>query len=147
MSGWHHQLDRPESEWTPGVGDGQGGLACCDSWGRKDSDTTERLNWTDLKLNHVSFRLLWPWQSLRLPFLCDDLDVFENCSRIMWNVSLVELSFCKEDHRDEVTFSTQQGFILSTGISLINSLQHPPKIYFLGFPLWSSIFTSSLSIL
>ena len=36
-----------ESEWTLGVGDGQGGLACCDSWGRKDSDTTERLNWTE----------------------------------------------------------------------------------------------------
>ena len=35
-------------EWTPGVGDGQGGLACCDSWGRKESDTTERLNWTEL---------------------------------------------------------------------------------------------------
>ena len=36
-----------KSEWTPGVGDGQGGLACCDSWGRKESDTTERLNWTE----------------------------------------------------------------------------------------------------
>ena len=47
MAGWHHQLDGYESEWTPGVGDGQGGLACWDSWGRKESDTTERLNWTD----------------------------------------------------------------------------------------------------
>ena len=37
-----------ESQWTPGVGDGQGGLACCDSWGRKESDTTERLIWSDL---------------------------------------------------------------------------------------------------
>ena len=37
-----------ESEWTPGVGDGQGGLVCCDSWGRKESDTTERLIWSDL---------------------------------------------------------------------------------------------------
>ena len=49
MAGWHHWLNGRESEWTPGVGDGQGGLACCDSWGRKESDTTERLNWTDLK--------------------------------------------------------------------------------------------------
>ena len=40
-------LDGCESEWTLGVGDGQGGLACCDSWGRKESDTTERLNWTE----------------------------------------------------------------------------------------------------
>ena len=51
MAGWHHWLDGRESEWTPGVGDGQGGLACCDSWGRKELDTTERLNWTELKIN------------------------------------------------------------------------------------------------
>ena len=47
MAGWHHWLDGHESEWTPGVGDGQGGLACCNSWGRKESDMTEPLNWTD----------------------------------------------------------------------------------------------------
>ena len=47
MAGWHHWLDERESKWTPGVGDGQGGLAWCDSWGRKESDTTERLNWTE----------------------------------------------------------------------------------------------------
>ena len=44
MVGWPHQLNEHEFVWTPGVGDGQGGLACCDSWGRKESDTTERLN-------------------------------------------------------------------------------------------------------
>ena len=43
--GWHHWINGHEFELTPGVGDGQGGLACCDSWGRKESDTTERLNW------------------------------------------------------------------------------------------------------
>ena len=48
MAGWHHRLDGHESEWTPGVGDGQGGLAWCDSWGRKESDMTEQLNWTEL---------------------------------------------------------------------------------------------------
>ena len=48
MAGWHHQLDGREFEWTPGVGDEQGGLACCDSWGRQESDTTEWLNWTEL---------------------------------------------------------------------------------------------------
>ena len=47
MAGWHHQLYGCESEWTPGVGDGQGGLACCDSWGRKESDMTKWLNWTE----------------------------------------------------------------------------------------------------
>ena len=48
MAGWHHWLDGREFEWTPGDGDGQGGLACCDSWGRKESDMTEQLNWTEL---------------------------------------------------------------------------------------------------
>ena len=47
MAGWHHWLKGHGFGWTPGVGDGQGGLACCNSWGRKESDTTERLNWTE----------------------------------------------------------------------------------------------------
>ena len=54
MAGWHHWLDGCESEWTPGVGDGQGGLACCNSWGHKESDMTERLNWTELNVALVS---------------------------------------------------------------------------------------------
>ena len=44
MAGWHHRLDAHEFGWTLGVGDGQGGLVCCDSWGRRESDTTEQLN-------------------------------------------------------------------------------------------------------
>ena len=48
MAGWHHQVDGHEFEWPPGVGDGQRGLACCDSWGHKESGTTERLKWTEL---------------------------------------------------------------------------------------------------
>ena len=48
MAGWHHWLDGHGSQGTPGVGDGQGGRACCDSWGPKELDTTERLIWSDL---------------------------------------------------------------------------------------------------
>ena len=48
MVGWHHRLNRHEFGWTPGVGDGPGGLACCSSWGLKESDVTERLNWIEL---------------------------------------------------------------------------------------------------
>ena len=46
--GWHHQLNGHEFEYTPGVGEGQGDLACCIPWGHKESDTTEWLNWTEL---------------------------------------------------------------------------------------------------
>ena len=48
MAGWHHQLDGHEFKWTPGAGDGQGGLVCCDSWGLEELDTTEPLNWTEV---------------------------------------------------------------------------------------------------
>ena len=48
MAGWHHWFNGRESQWTPGVGDGQGGLAYCDSWCRIESNTTEQLNWSDL---------------------------------------------------------------------------------------------------
>ena len=58
MAGRHHWLDGHESEWTPRVGDGKGGLASCDSWGRKESDTTEWLNWTELIL-------MLRWRTLR----------------------------------------------------------------------------------
>ena len=46
---WHHWLNGHGIGWTPGAGDGQGGLACCGSWRRKESDTTEQLHWTELK--------------------------------------------------------------------------------------------------
>ena len=48
MVGWHHRLDEHGFGWISGVGDGQGGLVCCDSWGLKESDMTEELNWTEL---------------------------------------------------------------------------------------------------
>ena len=61
MVGWHHWLNGHEFELTPGVGDGQGGLACWYSWGCKESDTTEQLNWTELNwgANIISTWLEW----------------------------------------------------------------------------------------
>jgi len=58
MAGWHHWLHGRDSQWTLGVGDRQGGLACCDSWGRKESDTTEQLIWSDLMGPDASFCIL-----------------------------------------------------------------------------------------
>ena len=47
MIGWHHRFNRHESEQAPGVGDRQESLSCCSPWGYKESDTTEKLNWTE----------------------------------------------------------------------------------------------------
>ena len=74
MAGWHHWLNGRESEWTPGVCEGQGGLACCNSWSRKESDTTKRLNWTELNyvdsigvVHHYINFLLWVTDDLAGP--------------------------------------------------------------------------------
>ena len=70
MSGWHHWLNGLEFEWTQGVGDGQGGLACCDSWGLKESDTTEGLNRIELNEHSLALPFLgmnenWPFLALQ----------------------------------------------------------------------------------
>ena len=92
MVGWCHWLNGHEFKQAPGVGDGQGVLACCSPWGHKESDMTERLNWTELKWGYSyqdcssSFSpdpahillLLWSWSGwvlcsfswLPRPFLC-----------------------------------------------------------------------------
>ena len=55
MAGWHHRLNGCEFEWAPGVSDGQGGLAYWDSWGCKELDMTEQLNWTELNFSSSTF--------------------------------------------------------------------------------------------
>ena len=54
MAEWHHWLNGYEFGQAPGVGDGQGSLACCSPWGRKESDTTKQLNWTETSRNGAS---------------------------------------------------------------------------------------------
>ena len=67
MVGWHHRLDGHGSGWTPGDGDGQEGLVCCSSWGRKESDMTEQLNWTDSYSVSTFWRL---WTMLQRTWKC-----------------------------------------------------------------------------
>ena len=91
MAGWHHWLYGRESEWTPGVGDGQGGLACCDSWGHKESDTTELLNWTEW--------MLAIWSLVPLPFLnpawTSGSSQFMYCWNLAWIILSISLLGCE----------------------------------------------------
>ena len=67
MFGWHHWLNGHGCGWTLGVGDGQGSLVCCGSWGCKESDTTQRLNWTELNIPLYKCTT----SSLSIPLLMD----------------------------------------------------------------------------
>ena len=58
MVGWHHRLDGLEFEQALGVGDLQGSLACCSSWGHKELDTTEWLNWFNVQIQSIPFKRL-----------------------------------------------------------------------------------------
>ena len=77
-----HWLDGRESEWTPGVCDGQGGLACCDSWGRKESDMTERLIWSDLILAFCHHSSFFSW--VYLFFFRDSLPILYYSTSFPW---------------------------------------------------------------
>ena len=82
MAGWQHEF-----ECTPGVGDGQGGLVCCYSWGGKESDTTERLNWTELN---------WMYRYFPFKFMISCLFYFpfnEITKRVSF-ISCMSLCFC-----------------------------------------------------
>ena len=86
-AGWHHGLDGHDSEWTLGVGDGQGGLACCDSWGHKESDTTERTelnwitNWDTSKLG-LSYRESWSISNSIIPKILTETWFYQGLSSI-----------------------------------------------------------------
>ena len=75
MAGWHHRLDGHEFAWTQGVGNGQGGLACCSSWGCKESDTTERLSWTEWLSLHYHLGSVGAQEYL----MCADLSFQRRC--------------------------------------------------------------------
>ena len=96
MAGWHHRLDGCEFEWIPGVGDGQGGLACCDSCGGNESDMTEWLNWTDglfrasllaqTVKNPPTMRETWVWSLGWEDPQAEDMTTYS--SILAWRISM-----------------------------------------------------------
>ena len=84
MVGWHHQLNGHGFGWTPGVSDGQGGLACCSSWGHQESDTTEWVNWTELKIKifNVTYVLHSAWTRIEQLY-----SKISQSREVMWDFS------------------------------------------------------------
>ena len=80
MVGWHHWLDGHGFGWTLGVGDGQGSLVCCSSWGHKESNMTEWLNWTELDSNALS--IIWEKDYFRSEILKVSDEIF--FERLLW---------------------------------------------------------------
>ena len=110
MVGWHHRLNGHGFGWTLGVGDGQGGLACCNSWGYKESDTTERLNWVAKSYPTPAT----PWTAA-CPLLCPPLfpKVFYNSCPLSWcchptiSSSVVPFSSCPQSFPSIRVFSNE----------------------------------------
>ena len=101
MAGWHHRLIGREFEWTLGVGDGQGGLACCTSWGHKESDTTEWLNWKKCLIGLFHVRM----QTSKLTENCipgslklEELRYLDQFCAIKFSVILGSYFICSVQH-------------------------------------------------
>ena len=108
MAGWHHWLDGRESEWTPGGGDGQGGLACCDSWGRKESDTTERLNWTELNDAKLFF-LPYPLFLSLLLLVANHVWLFWDPMDCIAHQAPLSLEFSRQEYCSGLPFPFPEG--------------------------------------
>ena len=147
MVGWRHWLDGHEFEQALGVGDGQGSLACCSPWGHKESDTTERLNWTALN----PFRIKLSSPSLTRPLPISDFISHHSSPSLNFKHSnhtgpLVVNSICK-------TYSYPRAFAF-TLLSARNifSLAIRNVLWLLKGPAqmfphqWPSLITQSLEI-
>ena len=113
MVGWHHQLNGHGFEWTLGVGDGLGGLVCCGSWGRKESDMTERLNWTELNSFTCYFHVMIQRSGLLRSLPC----VPKHPSHSFLCVDVAEHSACANEMRT-VFYLVLDGLLLLGSLNL-----------------------------
>ena len=130
MAGWHHWLNGREFEWTPGDGDGQGGLACRYSWGRKESGTTERLNWTELNWGEnldcqIKFWLYLVEQEFQTCMRKYQLSLVADTFRILFICSLIPSVGVKNSQRAFSLFfiSFISTFHLKVCINRVTSFQ------------------------
>ena len=138
MAGWHHWLDGCELEWTPGVGDGQGGLACCDSWGAKvRNDWETELNWIlpqeRLNLSHqmaIKKQNFTIWRRL-------------SCG-IIWDLWFSSLCITWLLHGNGESYSTQiigvRICILIIPPGSLCAIKFGKALFFFFFNFWSILF-------
>ena len=112
--GWHHWLDGHGFGYTPGVGDGQGGLVCCSSWGLKESDTTERLNWTELSVKwsiscHINKQDVTVFQPSKREFLSPGRTMPAVQQLLSWQHELLPLPTMNKELRMWVIKSLDAG--------------------------------------
>ena len=125
MAGWHHWVNGRESEWTPGVGAGQGSLACCDSWGRKELEMTEQMNWTEL-MNYMSWNWSGPkiclkkWQEYTEKLYKKDHNLPDNHSDVIAHLKLDILSL-KSRGPQEATLQTKLVEVMEFQLSYFKS--------------------------
>ena len=109
MVGWHHQHNGHGFGWTQGVGDGQGGLVCCGLWGRKELDTTERLNWTE------EIYVCWWRKSLPIPAMNSSHSrLTQMCYTGKSTQGILWCPLWEQSHWHKVTFS---GPLIKTAFS------------------------------
>ena len=90
MVGWHHWLDGHGFGWTLGAGDGQGGLVCCGSWGRKESVTTERLNWTKHLTNVMRTLQTTHQKTVLFIYLFSSIYIFIQFLKVILHLQLLQ---------------------------------------------------------
>ena len=132
MAGWHHRLNGHEFEWTPGVRDGQGGLACCDSWGRKELDTTEWPNWTEKSTHGCLIITVKIWQEHRCPSVSGWINKL--CVSTQWTILFsakmkwaVRTSLVDQGLRFHSSNSGPQVWSLVWGTKIPNALWYSKK--------------------
>ena len=157
MAGWHHWLDGHGFGWTPGVGDGQGGLACYGSWGHKESDMIERLNWTDFAwYDVIQVHQCCPiWQDLLLfegwiTFQCRHIyhtlsthsSIFGHSgyfhflaavNNVVMNMKGKIVLWESDFH--SFGYILRSGITRSDGNSIFNTLRHLSIIFYSGFTI------------
>ena len=141
--GWHHWLDGHEFEQAPRVGDGQGGLACCSPWGRKESDTTEQLNWAEAHSYQHFHRLLdskkstwcsflsWHCIHLYLHTFFQSLSFFRECSSIL-HPSLLHIGH----FLDHLEFELPRNLFKLPSLPLSTEEKGSIYLFFFSFAEW-----------